>query len=193
MKVNVVSEYKGVTRRAEGEIDSPCVRFFTCPLPVLVILLPNAWHDVNRKMKTSYWHPASASPSSSASCLPPSASHFLSPPPPYLRLSFPSCGPFPSLLALCFFFFLTFSILCLETFLMIITLTFPPSSPNLQVLIGGRTWNSQLDLLLLLLPCPLSAIHFFLPYYFFVLFDSSFCVTKYDCLRCIHSLSQYKV
>lgn len=41
-------------------------------------------------------------------------------------------------------FFLTFSILCLETFLMIITLTFLPSSPNLQVLIAGRTWKSQL-------------------------------------------------
>lgn len=180
MMVNVVSEYKGVTRRAEGEIDSPCVRFFTCPLPVLVILLPNAWHDVNRKMKTSYWHPASASPSSSASCLPPSASHFLSPPPPYLRLSFPSCGPFPSLLVLWGFFFLTFSILCLETFLMIITLTFPPSSPNLQVLITGRT-------LLLLLPCPLSAI------YIFFLLASSFCVTKYDCLTCTHSLFQYNL
>lgn len=40
-------------------------------------LLPNTWHDINRKMKTSYWHPASASPSSSASCLSPSVSHFL--------------------------------------------------------------------------------------------------------------------
>lgn len=63
-------------------------------------------------------------------------------------------APFLRYLFYVFFFFLTFSILCLETFLMIITLTFPPSSPNLQVLITGRT-------LLLLLPCPLSAIHFF--------------------------------
>lgn len=40
--------------------------------------LPCTWHDVNRKMKTSYWHPACASPNSSPSCLSPSASHFLS-------------------------------------------------------------------------------------------------------------------
>lgn len=69
--------FKDIKGDTEGEIDIPCVRFLTCPLPVLV----NCCHVLNMtltKMKTSYWHPASASPNSSPSCLSPSVSHFLS-------------------------------------------------------------------------------------------------------------------
>lgn len=62
-----------------GDWFSLCGEVFHLPPACSGHLLPNAWHDVNRKMKTSYWHPASASPSSSASCLPPLTSHFLSP------------------------------------------------------------------------------------------------------------------
>lgn len=64
-------------------------------------LLPNAWHGVSREMKTSYWHPASPSPSSPASRLSSSASHFL------FRSFFHSIfqSPFPHCFQLYLFFF----------------------------------------------------------------------------------------
>ena len=66
-------------------------------------LLPYAWHDASREMKTSYWHPASVSPSNTPSCLTPSVSHFL-------FLSLPHTLSLPHsrscfLLCLSFFFF----------------------------------------------------------------------------------------
>lgn len=147
-------------------------------------LLPYAWHDVNRKMKTSYWHPASASPNSSLYCLSLSVSHFLS-----LSLSLPHS---PLLFrALCLFvlsltvFAANPSILFPYTFLIYYPPHLSPSCPNLQVfwlLVGPKTLliSAASSLLFLLL---LS----FITFHTFAFFQ----ITFHHVLSRLHLLSKY--
>lgn len=56
-------------RGQRGRLILPLWGVSPAPCPPRSGHLPDARHDVSRMMKTLYWHPASASPSSFASCL----------------------------------------------------------------------------------------------------------------------------
>lgn len=132
----------------EGEIDSPCVRFFTCPLPVLVICC----QMLDMTLTERWRHHIGILPRRLPAALPPVCLHqrLTSP----LRLSFPRASFLPSVTRFRFIVIPPLSvallsptckILFLGTFHMIITFNSPPSNSNLHILITGRTWKSQLD------------------------------------------------
>lgn len=141
-----------------GEIDSPCaVRFFTCPLPVLVICC----QMLDMTLTERWRHHIGILPRRLPAALPPVCLHQRLTSSP--RLSFPRAS-FLSFVTLFWFIVipslrftlssLTCSVLFLGTFYTIITLSSPPSNRNLHILMAERTWKSQLDLLFLGFPPP---------------------------------------
>lgn len=131
---------KGVMQWTEGEIDSPCVRFFTCPLPVLVICC----QMLDMTLTERWRHHIGILPRRLPAALPPVCLHqrLTSP----LRLSFPRASFLPSLTRFRFIVIPprsiallspTCNVLFLGTLHMIITFRSPPSNSNLHILITG--------------------------------------------------------
>lgn len=179
----------------EGEIDSPCVRFFTCPLPVLVICC----QMLDMTLTERWRHHIGILPRRLPAALPPVCLHQRLTFP--LRLSFPLASFLPSVTRFRFIVIPLLSvallspncnILFLGTFHMIITFNSPPSNSNLHILITGRTWKSQLDSFSLCFFLPICNYQLCAIYLLFIIPGHTFVLTLFlSCLPLLSSMHLY--